>query len=487
MKNKLSGILSKARHFIAHNHTIFAPVVFMIQALGFFLLSALILNDFDLTGYTRSYLSKTIIIYCLISLGTFLFLQARNPMVQVLEEYAPLAFWQLMGTTLLFFPLMILGGQKEMFFWATPLMSMLLMGLWTSRYAWRQLLFKTPRVKNYYQLWRQLMPQWTDRLTNKQANSESPNQYDHVLISGAGTVLGQKLLSLLANDNLKKLVLIDFNEQNLAMIRAWVKKFLPKAQAVFILSEDLTAQSLKSLFKSYNVKYVFDLDRSFTHSHIEGAHKALLHRNLSFPRMLLDQAVASKAKMVASLSAVPLDADEALATAQSIVECYAQRLDTDKTRVIPFRVRSLAEGQESQSSLMAHFWGQDKSNVYLAPVNLVASTLLTVMKQLMENPAHHGAVWEITHVCEIKKLKLQREITLTDSLEDISRKIQATIRSIKPSTLTSDFLFPTSQGGAAIVANCPILETDFDKCFKDLEMIMLTNPEGGQLKKATTK
>ncbi|MBW8309564.1 MAG: polysaccharide biosynthesis protein [Candidatus Paracaedibacteraceae bacterium] len=487
MKNKLSEILSKTRRFIEHNHTIVAPLSFMMRALGFFLLSALILNDFDLTGYTRSYLSKTILIYCLVSLGAFLFLQTRYNMVQVLEEYVPVFYWQLIGATLLFFPLMILGGQKEMFPWVTPLISAFLMGLWSSRHEWRQLLLKKPRVKNYYQLWRQLKPRWADRRPQQQANSDSVIAYDNVLISGAGTVLGHKILSLLATEHLKKLVLIDFNEQNLAMIRAWVKKFFPQVQAVFILSEDLTASSLKSLFKAYSIKYVFDLDRSFTHCHIEGAHKALLHRNLSFPRLLLDQAVTSKAKMVASLSAIPLDADEALTTAQSIVECYAQRLDSEKTRVVPFRVRALAEGQEAQSSLMAHFWGQDKSNVYLAPVKLVAPTLLTVIKQLIENPAHHGAVWEVTHVCEIKKLKLQREITLMDSLEDSAHKIQATIRSIKPSTLASEFLFPTSQEGAAIVANCPILETDFDKCFKDLETVMLTNPEGGQLKKLVAK
>ena len=486
MKKKLSEILSNTRRFMEHNHTIFAPLNFMMRALGFFLLSALILNDFDLTGYTRSYLSKTILIYCLVSVGAFLFLQTRHHIVQVLEEYAPVFYWQLMGATLLFFPLMLLGGQKEMFPWATPLMSALLMGFWTSRHEWRQLLFKKPRVRNYYQLWRQLRPQWTDRLPKKQANSDTVIAYDNVLISGAGSVLGHKILSLLATEHLKKLVLIDFKEQNLAMIRAWVKKFLPKVQVAFILSEDLTVSSLKSLFKAYHVKYVFDLERAFTHSHIEGAYKALVHRNLSFPRLLLDQAVASKVKMVVSLSAIPLDADETLTTAQSIVECYGQRLDSDKTRIIPFRIRALAECPEAQNSLMAHFWGQDKSNIYLAPVKLAASTLLTVVKQLVENPAHHGGVWEITHVCEIKKLKLQREITLMDSLEDIAHKIQATIRSIKPSTLASNFLFPTSQEGAAIVANCPILETDFDKCFKDLETVMLSK-EGAQLKKVAAK
>lgn len=489
MKHKLAAIISKSHDLLKQYQDVWTPLGFMGKALAFFILSALLLSDFDLTHYSSAYLSRTIIIYCLVSLGVFLFFHNYDRLTQILEDYLSIGYWQIIATTLFFFPLMLLGGRKEMFFWFTPVLSMILMILWIGR--WQLLSLMKPESVNYSQFWHNLKPQWTDRLWPKgRANVEIGFNYDSVLLSGAGTALGQKLLSLMAGSGLQKLVLIDSSVQNLTTMQAWVQKFLPNVQAVFLLSEGLNAQALKNVFKAYNIKYVFDLDRSFTRPHIDGVHQSLLHRNLKFPKLLLDQAVANKAKIVVSLSAIPLDDNDVMASAQSIVECYAQRLDSDKTRVIPFRIRALAEDSATQGFLMNNLLVNQNIRsrpLYVAPVSRVAVAMLTILRQLIENPAHHGVVWEVTHVYELKKLKLAREIILTDGLQDVFYKIQTALQLITPLTLASDLLFPTSQDGAAIVADYPIVETDFEKCFKDLEILMAANPELGETPKRAGK
>lgn len=476
MINKFIPILTTLRAFYKDNQSLFAPLGFCIQATAFFLLTALFVTDFDLTGYSSAYLSKTILIYALVHLGAFSFLQAGNHITSTLEKYAPTTYWRLGSATTLFLPLMVLSGQKEMLFWATPLISAGLMILWMNRSYMYRYKFKRSKSINYTQLWQQLKLIWPMKPISP-SNSTAQIIYDHVLISGAGTPLGQTLLKLLAGNQLKNLVLIDSDDQNLAFVRAWTDKFIPNTQVVFILSSDLTPKSLKSLLKSYQIKYVFDLDRCFINSQIEGARNSILHRNLQFPKLLLDQSIIGKINLVVSISAIPLDDDGALETAQSIVECYAQRLDCLKTRVIPFRLRALDASQEAIIVLAQQLFGQTLSDVRLTPVESAAKSILTILHQLQENPAHHGAVWEITHVREFRKNLQTCKITATDSPIDIKKKIESAQTSVKITTIASDFLFPTSQNGAAIVANCPLIETDFDQCFKDLEALLTASPE----------
>lgn len=473
MKEKIRGIFFKVSQIKQRYIAVFNPFTFMAKSLFFFMLSILIIDDFDLTGYSPSYLLKTIIVYCLVSLGIFLFLQTRSQLVQKLERYASISYLQVIGTTLFFFPLMILSGRREMFAWFTPFIALILMIAWTNRKMFYTSLTQKSWNLHYSNLWQKLVPQWTSASVKKQANSDILMSCDHVLISGAGTILGQKILSLIANDNLKNIVLIESNFHNLEIMKVWTQKFLPKVQVVSILNnKDLTAQNLKSLFKTYNIKYVFDLDRCFQPSALEADPHHFILRNLNFPKLLLDQSIASKVKMVASLSAIPLTKNEILETAQTIIECYGQRLDSHKTRVIPFRIRALAEDHESQVPVMNYLWGYT-SDLTFAPAQTTAVTILTIMRQLLENPAHHGAVWEITHAYEMKKIKSQNTITIKDDLNEIHSKLQATLLNAKRKTIASDFMFPTSQDGAAIVANCPILETDFDQCFKDIEESIL--------------
>ena len=484
MKDKIHSILALGRQITAQFGFILSPLGFAGRTVSVFVMSTLLLHDFDLTGFSSTYLSRTYLILGLVSIGVYLFLYSRNHIVQVLEDYAGIEFWQILGTLVVFFPLMILGGQKEMVHWSTPIISTILLLVWMKRRQVRNIKIQRPTAVNYYQFWKQIRPQWPELSLKTQANIPIVEKYDSVLISGIGTPLGQRILAMLVSAPPKKMVLVGSSENHLTMIQAWVKKFMPSSQAIFVLSSSLTPADLKSLFKTYGIKYVFDVDRSYTFSHLDGAQQGFLLRNLTFPRMLLDQTVASKAKFIVSISAVPLYEDEALETAQSILECYAQRLDSEKTRVVTFRHRAPTDSIEVMPSLVSQFWGQDKSNLFLSPTSESANTILTTMNQLQENPSHFGAVWALTHVCEFKKVKLQREIQSTDSLEDISAKISHSLKGMKPKIQDSENLFPTSQDGAAIVADCPIIETDFDQCFKDIETLLTARPEQGQKKKA---
>ncbi|WP_010300239.1 hypothetical protein [Candidatus Odyssella thessalonicensis] len=485
MKDKLSLLISNIRHFYKSRIAFFLPLAFVLKSLCFFVISALITNDFDLTGYSAPYLSKTLLIYCLVSLGVFLFLQAPDNRSMVLRIYARLDYWQIIITTVIFFPLMLLGGKKEMLPWFTPVLAMGLMLLMVSRRSLLRLMrynFKSATVAaKAIQSWEHLTS--TVPVGLKLANKKPWINYDSIMISGASTALGQKILSFMGTPALKKAVLIDSDENQLLLLRLWMQKFFPQVQAVYLLSSELTPSSLKNLFKTYGIKYVFDIDRSFYRSPIEGSDKLLCERNLKFPRLLLDQAVANKAKFVISLSAIPGEKDDTLAATQTLLESYAQRLDGDKTRVIPFRIRPLAELPEVKSKLLAHLWQFDKSKLLLAPVNQTALTLLTVLEQLTENPAHFGAVWEVTHVYECQKLKLPRQIRIKETLADLSYKLNSLILTLKCSTLSSDFLFPTSREGAALVADCPIVETDFEQSFKEVETLLLCREQSGSPRK----
>ncbi len=484
MRDRIQTIAAKWLELKEQFGFILSPLGFAFKYVVTFIAACLVLHDFDLTGFSSPYLSKTFLILGLVSLGVYLFLNTRNQLAQILSQYAQLESWQIWGTLLVFFPLMILGGQREMLHWMTPILSSIILFTWSKRTQLRHLKFQRPTAVNYYQLWNQIRPKWPEVNLKLQANVPLSVTLDNVLISGVGTPVGQKLLSMMVSNPPKKLVLIDSSESHVAFMQAWMKKFMPTTQVVYALSASLSATELKSLFKTYGIKYVFDVDRSYTFSHMDGAQQNFLSRNLTFPRVLIDQAVSSKVKYVVSLSAIPLYADEALETAQSVLECYAQRLDSEKTRVIVLRHRAPAEGADILPNLMSQFWGYDKSNLLLSPTDEVAKTILTVLTQLQQNPSHYGAVWALTHVCEFKKMKLQREIQPSDNLDEIASKIKRSIKGIKLKIQDSDNLFPTSQDGAAIVADCPIIETDFDQCFRDVEELLRTHPAQGQKKKA---
>lgn len=484
MKDQIQSLLIKWRGIADQFTAILSPLSFSIKTVFVFILSCLVFYDFDLTGFSSNYLSKTFLILGLVAVGVSLFLHTKNHVVLILEAYGDIEFWKIMGTFTVFFPLMLLGGQREMVHWLTPLYSTIAMLIWVKRNKIRSLRIQRPTAVNYYQLWQQMRPKWPEVTPSAQDIIPLPDKIDSVLISGAGTPVGQRLLGVMVSNPPKKLVLIDSSESNIAMMQAWVKRFMPKSQVVFALSSSLAAEDLKSFFKTYAIKYVFDVDRCYTFSHLQGGQKSFLLRNLTFPRLLIDQGVASKAKFIVSLSAIPLYDDEALETAQSVLECYAQRLDSEKTRVLVLRHRAPADGLEIIPNLMSHFWGYDKSNLLLSPTLDVSKTILTMMSQFQENPSHFGAVWALTHVCEFKKVTLQREIQASDSLEEIASKISASIKKIKPKIQDSENLFPTSQEGAAIVADCPIIETDFDQCFQDIEVLLKERPEQGQKKRA---
>ncbi len=484
MKNKIQSFMVSWHEITSRFDMVLSPIGSALKTVFVFILTCLIWYDFDLTGFSSGYLSKTFLILALVAIGVNLFLQTKNHVVLILEAYADINFWKIIGTLIVFFPLMLLGGQREMVHWMIPVLSTAALLIWVKRNKIRTLRIQRPIAMNYYQMWQQIRPKWPDVAVPSEATIPMLDKLDSILISGAGTPVGQKLLGMMVSHPPKKLVLIDSSEANIAMMQAWVKRFMPKSQVVFALSSNLATADLKSLFKTYAIKYVFDLDRCYTFSHLAGAQKNFLLRNLTFPRLLLDQAVASKIKFVITLSAIPLYDDEALETAQSVLECYAQRLDSEKTRVVVLRHRAPADGLEIIPNLMSHFWGYDKSNLLLSPTPDVAKTILTMITQFQENSVHFGAVWALTHVYEFKKVTLQRDIQPSDSFEDIAIKISALIKGLKPKIQDSDNLFPTSQAGAAIVADCPIVETDFNQCFQDVESLVEGCPEQGQKKKA---
>ncbi len=461
-------------------------------------ISSLCVSNGDLTFYSSSYLSLTFFVYGLLAIGIYFAVDVGADVLGESEGakkirgsfYSGKLVLFIIGVNVCFIPLMILSGQRE----RLPLTVVLLASILQLLIIWGYQLIMTAL--------------WTDRMAKllnvknemlelfQPTSVQTEQAYQSIVISGALNPLADCILEKIGSQ-LTYLVLLDQDAIGLAALKSWLTKKFPKlvvatsvvenSHALDSVAQAAYLQELESFFRTYKPEIVFDLDRIYSYrssqlsdgqscDYGEDFPAELAYRNIIIPRNLIDVAQKFDSRMVISLSSCPLSTGGAEARDQSFVEaaqtwleCYAQRQDGTQTRVIPLRCHQCSESLGTVNIIMDSLWKKSKKDICLSSSVHNADSIVSLISQLLRNPANHGGVWSLTSIQWVKRAKLQKFIndckTITEARDGIAHFLsQLPVELLEDSELTK-----TSLTGAALVKDCPLVDMDFDgmmACFE---------------------
>lgn len=462
----------------------------VLFCLFIFFLSVLGLTSGDLTIYSSSYLKIIFLIYTFLSIGFLIGMESIDSKDKL--------FFSLIGVNLSFFPLIVLSGQRECLPLLTPFIACIV-----------QLFIVLSTQGLYAPFRRRNIFQGRNEDEGTLEDSSVINKgglYNCILISGVTFPFTDFLLNKIGNQ-LKTVILIDQDILALAAMGSYLNKYYPKLEIVTSVihrdnygcssSQESYQNEVESFFRVYKPDLIFDFDRFYS-SEIclnsrEGSRKSsplneggdleaseiFVHRNLRFPKYLIDAALKFQSLMVISLSIAPITSGKEegastqflYETAQDWLECYAQHNDGAQTRVIPLRCYAPLEAPDSFNSLLGALWQKNKKDVLFASSDQNVEAIINLINQLLGNPAHHGGIWSLTQVVRVKRSQLQKYIKDCQMVSEIRKRVEDFLLKLIPEIIKEKTLIETSLFGVALVEECPLIEMDFEgtlSCFSKL-------------------